>query len=64
MQTARSIADPHLALLVDRWVAPGWVPLANVYSVGDAILFASGFVVVLIAMKPRLPWRRVVQPTA
>ena len=21
-----AIADPHLALLVDRWVAPGWVP--------------------------------------
>ena len=61
-----ALADPHLALLVDRWVAPAWVPLANVYSVGDVILFASGFVVVLIAMKPRLPWRRPqpAQPTA
>ena len=57
-----ALADPHLALLVDRWVAPAWVPLANVYSVGDLILFASGFVVVLIAMKPHLPWRRREQP--
>jgi hypothetical protein len=34
-------ATPHLALLVDRFGAPAWVPLANVYSVGD-ILIAAG----------------------
>jgi hypothetical protein len=58
-----AMAHPHLAFLVDRWVAPGWVPLANVFSIGDVILFASGFVVVLIAMQPRLPWRREPQPS-
>jgi hypothetical protein len=52
-----ALAHPHLALLVDRWVAPGWVPMANVFSIGDVILFAAGFAVVLIAMGPRLPRR-------
>jgi hypothetical protein len=59
-----ALADPHLALLVDRWVAPGWVPLANVFSVGDVILFAAGFAVVLIAMGPRLPRRGRRAPVA
>jgi hypothetical protein len=30
--------DPRLDWLVDRWAAPDWVPLANVFSVGDVVI--------------------------
>jgi hypothetical protein len=40
---------PHLAWLVDRWGAPDWVPLANVFSVGDVLIAAGGFVFALVA---------------
>ena len=63
-------AHPHLGWLVDRWAAPGWVPHANVYSVGD-VLIAIGAVVFALAATgalDRLPLRRrrreVVAPTA
>lgn len=39
-----ALASPHLPWLIDRWAAPGWVPLANFYSVGD-VLIAVGTVV-------------------
>jgi len=42
------LAKPQLAALVDRWAAPGWVPLANVYSVGD-VLIGLGLVVAIVA---------------
>jgi hypothetical protein len=32
------IADPALPWLVDRFGLPAWLPLANVFSVGDAVL--------------------------
>jgi hypothetical protein len=44
------LADPNLAPLVDRWVAPDWVPLANVFSIGDVLLALGAFFVVLPAM--------------
>jgi hypothetical protein len=44
-------AEPHLSWLVDRWAAPSWVPLANVFSVGDVLLALGAFVVVLAAME-------------
>jgi hypothetical protein len=37
-------ATPHLAWLVDRWAAPGWIPLANVFSVGDVLIAVGGVV--------------------
>jgi len=43
-------AEPHLGWLVDRWAAPDWVPLANVFSVGDVLLALGGVVLVLAAM--------------
>jgi hypothetical protein len=47
---------PHLAWLVDRWGAPAWVPLANVYSVGDVLLALGAILVIARAMGPtRLP---------
>ena len=45
------IADnPHLSWLIDRWGAPGWVPLANVYSVGDVLLGLGALVIVSAGM--------------
>ena len=40
------LADPALAPLTDIFALPGWVPLANVFSVGD-VLIGLGVVVVL-----------------
>ncbi|HXY84040.1 MAG TPA: DUF5317 family protein [Gaiellaceae bacterium] len=42
-------AGPHLSWLVDRWAAPAWVPLANVYSVGDVLISVGGFVFAFVA---------------
>jgi hypothetical protein len=58
---SQTLADPHLAMLVDRWAAPGWLPLANVFSIGDVLLFIGAFALVLPAMNVRLPllqWAR------
>ncbi len=44
------LAEPNLAPLVDRWVAPDWVPMANVFSIGDVLLAIGAFAVVLPAM--------------
>jgi hypothetical protein len=53
-------AHAHLSWLIDRWAVPHWVPLGNVYSVGDVIIAVGAFVLVLSAMKVRLPrpWLR------
>jgi hypothetical protein len=48
-------ADPNLALLVDRWAAPDWIPFANVFSVGDVVIAVGAFVIVLAAMGVQLP---------
>lgn len=39
--------SPHLAWLVDRWAAPGWVPWGNVFSVGDVLIALGGLVFAL-----------------
>jgi Family of unknown function (DUF5317) len=48
-RNSTALAAPHLHWLVDRWAAPGWVPLANVYSVGDVLIALGGFAFALIA---------------
>jgi hypothetical protein len=50
-----AMSDPSLAWLVDRWAAPEWVPLANVFSVGDVVIAVGAFVLVLASMGVRLP---------
>ena len=50
-----ALADPRLGWLVDRWAAPEWVPLANVFSLGDVVIAAGAVVIVLSAMGVRLP---------
>jgi hypothetical protein len=49
-----AMTDPRLGWLVDRWAAPEWVPLANVFSVGDVVVAVGAVVVVLSAMGVRL----------
>jgi Family of unknown function (DUF5317) len=40
------LADPALAPLTDIFATPAWMPLANVFSIGD-VLIALGIVVVI-----------------
>jgi Family of unknown function (DUF5317) len=47
-----SLAHPHLSWLVDRWAVPGWVPLGNVYSVGDVVIGIGVLVTLVLAMRP------------
>jgi hypothetical protein len=51
MQSRNSarLSAPNLSWLVDRWGAPKWVPLANVFSVGDVLIAVGGFVFALVA---------------
>jgi Family of unknown function (DUF5317) len=51
-----ALTDPSLPWLVDRWAAPDWVPLANVFSVGDVVIAVGAFVLVLAAVGVRPPW--------
>lgn len=41
------VASPAFEPLTDVYALPGWVPLANVFSVGD-VLIAAGVVMVLV----------------
>jgi hypothetical protein len=49
-----SSARPHLAALVDRWAAPHWLPLGNIYSVGDILIGLGLVAVIAIGMRPRI----------
>ena len=51
------LADPALAPLIDRFALPPWLPLANVFSIGDVIL-AAGVVVMIVVVMRRSPRRR------
>ena len=50
-----AMSNPSLPWLVDRWAAPDWLPLANVYSVGDVVIAVGAFVIVLAAMGVQRP---------
>ena len=50
-----ALADPHFGSLVDRWAAPDWIPLANVFSIGDVVIAVGAVVIVLSAMGVRVP---------
>lgn len=49
-----SVVHPHLAFLVDRWAVPSWLPMGNVYSIGDVAIGIGVLVTIVIAMRPRL----------
>ncbi len=48
-RNSTALSAPHLSWLVDRWAAPSWVPLANVYSAGDILIAVGGFCFALVA---------------
>jgi hypothetical protein len=55
-------SDPNVPSLVDRFAAPEWVPLTNVFSVGDVVIAVGAVVLVFGATGARLPLRRL-QPS-
>jgi hypothetical protein len=60
-------AEPNVPWLVDRFAAPEWVPLTNVFSVGDVVIAIGAFVLVFAATGARIPGlqpRRSEQPSA
>jgi hypothetical protein len=50
--------DPNLSWLIDRFALPRWLPFTNVFSIGDVLLAAGVFVLVVSVM------RRPVEPPA
>jgi len=45
------VSTPALAALIDRFALPTWLPLANVFSIGDVILGAGVVVLIVVAMR-------------
>lgn len=52
------MAHPSVAWLVDRWAAPHWIPLANIFSVGDVAIAVGGFVLAVAVTGARMPGRK------
>jgi hypothetical protein len=50
-----ALGDPNLPWFVDRWAAPHWIPLANVFSIGDVVIACGAVVIVLAGMEVRAP---------
>ena len=46
------VGDPNLGLLIDRWAAPQWLPMGNVFSVGDVLIAIGTVVAIVAAMQP------------
>jgi hypothetical protein len=59
MHNSVASADPNVPWLVDRFAAPEWVPLTNVFSVGDAVIALGSVVLVFAATGARLPRPRL-----
>lgn len=52
------LADPVLPFLGDVFAVPSWFPLANVFSVGDVLIVAGAWWVVLVSSRgTRVPDR-------
>jgi hypothetical protein len=48
--------DPALRPLTDQFALPAWVPLANVFSVGDVLIALGMIVVIVVGMRrPKQP---------
>jgi hypothetical protein len=48
-----SAGHPHLAWLTDRWAVPDWIPLGNVFSVGDVLIAAGIIATIVLVMHGR-----------
>jgi hypothetical protein len=55
---SQRMAHPALPWLVDRWAAPHWIPLANIFSVGDVAIAVGGFVLALVVTGAHVPGRK------
>lgn len=55
-------SHPNLPWLIDRWPVPAWIPMGNVYSVGDVLIAVGGVALVVAGMGVRLR-RRPLEPT-
>jgi hypothetical protein len=55
---SEATAHPALPWLVDRWAAPHWIPLANIFSVGDVAIAVGGLVLALAVTGARVPGRK------
>jgi Family of unknown function (DUF5317) len=42
---------PNLPWIVDRWAVPHWVPWGNVFSIGDVLIAAGGFILAVAATR-------------
>jgi len=49
---------PNLPWLIDRWPVPAWIPMGNVFSVGDLLIAVGAVVLVCAGMGVRLRRRR------
>jgi hypothetical protein len=47
-------SHPNLPWLIDRWPVPAFIPLGNVYSVGDVLIAVGAVVLVCAGMGVRL----------
>jgi hypothetical protein len=45
------VAEPALAPLTDLFAMPAWMPLANVFSIGDVLIGAGVAVAIAVAMR-------------
>jgi hypothetical protein len=45
------VADPALAPLTDVFAMPGWMPLANVFSIGDVLIGLGIAIAISVAMR-------------
>ena len=51
------LGDPNLGFLIDRWAAPHWVPMGNVFSIGDVLIAIGTIVAIAAAMRAPLGGR-------
>jgi hypothetical protein len=49
-QNSAAIDDPSLPWLIDRFAAPDWLPLGNVFSLGDVVIAVGAVVIVWSGM--------------
>ncbi len=57
------LADPALRLLTDIYALPAWVPLANVFSLGDVLIGVGIVIVIVTAMRRDASLPRETRPS-
>lgn len=52
-----AVANPHLAFFGDNYASPAWLPLQNVYSIGDLLIFLGAAYAIHRTCRRRRPRR-------